>query len=55
MPPQKQQRTLSIKKQKLNDRAAKIAQDAQQNDRTSIKDPTYDSRLSHQFHKATRT
>jgi hypothetical protein len=38
MPPQKQQRTLSIKEKKLNDRATKLAQDAQRNDGTSIKD-----------------
>jgi hypothetical protein len=38
MPPQKQQRTLSIKEKKLNDRAIKLAQDAQRNDGTSFKD-----------------
>jgi hypothetical protein len=38
MPPQRKQRTASIREKKLNDRAAKLAQDAQRNDGTSIKD-----------------
>jgi hypothetical protein len=35
-PPQKQQRTLSVKGKKLNDRVAKLARDAQRADGTSI-------------------
>lgn len=35
-PPQRQQRTLSVKEKKLNDRVAKLAQDAQRADGTSI-------------------
>ena len=37
-PPQRQQRTLSVKEKKLNDRVAKLARDAQRADRTSISD-----------------
>lgn len=37
-PPQKQQRTLSVKEKKLKDRVAKLAQDAQRTDGTSISD-----------------
>ena len=38
MPPQRQQRTISVKQKKFNDRVAKLAQDAQRAGRTSISD-----------------
>jgi hypothetical protein len=37
-PPQRQQRTLSVKEKKLNDRVVKLARDAQRADGTSISD-----------------
>lgn len=38
LPLQRQQRTLSVKEKKLNDRIAKLARDAQRADGTSISD-----------------